>query len=135
MALTNCRECGRLYNKTTHDICELCRQEVERDFETVYQFLKENGPTHVDIIHEFTKIKKKRIMKFVAEDRFDTIKITYKCESCGTEITSGRMCEKCLTKLNKEISELTKKEPPTKKEIDNERWTSLDRYRREEKEK
>lgn len=133
MALTNCSECGRLFNKIAYDICPLCEKEVERDYEIVYQFLRDYGPAHIDIIHEHTKVDKKRIMKFIADDRFDFVKVTYKCERCGQAISSGRMCEKCLAQLNKEISELQKNEPPPQqqKQTEKERWTSLDRYYRE----
>lgn len=132
VALANCRRCGKLFSKMYHDLCPACVEQEEQDFEKVYQFLRENGPSHIDIIHEGTGVDKKLIMKFLSEGRFEGASISYRCESCGAAITGGKLCDKCAKDLNSQITKMHDAAAPQKK-IDNQsylRQTSLDRYGR-----
>jgi len=131
MALANCTKCGKLFNKVFHDICPACHEQVERDYKKVYAFLKEHGPTHIDVIHEETGVEKKLIMKFLAEGRFEGVTVTYKCESCGVSINSGKLCAKCAQELNDQIQKM-QQDAPAQGKVKNQAYlgrSSLDRYR------
>lgn len=133
MALANCSQCGKLFNKTYYDQCPACREQVEQDFETVYRFLRVHGPSHIDTIHAETGVDKKRIMKFLAEDRFEGITVKYKCESCGEAITSGRLCDKCAQEINSQVTRITQEKALRDKPVRQDAYlgqTSLDRYGR-----
>ena len=131
MPLANCSKCGKLYNKVLHDLCPACSEQIEQDFKKVYAFLKENGPAHIDIVHEETGVEKKLIMKFLAEGRFEGVSVSYKCERCGASISSGKLCAKCAQELNAQIQKMQQDTPPqgqvkTKAYLGQ---SSLDRYR------
>jgi flagellar operon protein (TIGR03826 family) len=133
MALANCKECGRLFNMTVRDVCQLCVEKEEQDFEKVYTFLRNNGSSHIDIIHKDTGVDKKRLMRFLAEGRFEGVTITYKCDSCGEPITNGKLCSKCVEKITADIEKLQNK-PNNRRDVGESSaflgQTSLDRYRR-----
>lgn len=128
MALANCSQCGRLFNKIAYDLCPDCVNKVEQDFEKVYQFLRESGASHIDVIHQETGVDKRQIMKFLAEDRFEGVTVSYKCESCGEAITSGKLCAKCVESINKQIEKMQQEAAP--KNQPGQQQTSLDRYHR-----
>jgi len=130
MALSNCRECGKLFNKIAVVICPDCVDKIERDFETVYSYLKEHDTAHIDKISEDTGVEKKWIMKFLAEGRFEKICIAYKCENCGVEITNGKLCTSCLDKISQEIQRIQQKSDVKSGKTDQGGYyTSLDRYK------
>lgn len=134
VALANCKQCGKLFAKMYHDICPACMEKMEQDYETVYYFLKENGPSHIDVIHKETGVEKKIIMQFLAEGRFEGASISYKCESCGEAITSGKLCEKCAKSISKQIEKIQQEKAPSQNRGAGRaaylRETSLDRYMR-----
>ncbi|HBS58179.1 MAG: hypothetical protein AAGU23_03995 [Bacillota bacterium] len=135
MPLANCIKCGKLYNKILHDLCPACIAEMEQDFEKVYAFLKENGPTHIDVIHEETGVEKKLIMKFLAEGRFEGVTVSYKCESCGASINKGKLCAKCTEDLNAQIQKMQQDASP-RGQVKAQAYlgrSSLDRYRQRDK--
>lgn len=133
MALANCTKCGKLYNKMIHDLCPECIDKIEQDFDKVYSFLKENGPAHIDAIHEATGVEKKLIMKFLAENRFEGVQVSYKCETCGATINSGKLCEKCAQDLNAQIKKMQQDKPAQDQKTKGQGYlgrSSLDRYQR-----
>jgi flagellar operon protein (TIGR03826 family) len=130
MALSNCQECGKLFNKIAVGICPACVDKVEEDFEKVYSYLKEHGMTHIDKISEDTGVGKKWIMKFLAEGRFEGAAVTYKCENCGAGITGGKLCAGCASKLSQEIQQMQKNAPAQPRETNKAGYySSLDRYK------
>lgn len=130
MALSNCQECGRVFNKVAVGMCPACVDKIEEDFETVYKFLRENGTAHIDTISEETGVEKKWIMKFLNEGRFEGISVSYKCDSCGADITSGKLCGFCANKISNEIQQMQKGAPaPKPQETKAGYHTSLDRYK------
>ena len=130
MALSNCPDCGKLFNKIAVAICPACADKIEEDFEKVYCYLKECGTAHIDQIHEETGVEKKLIMKFLAEGRFEGISVTYKCDNCGVSISRGKLCAACSSKIAQEIKQMQKNEP-AKPQVTNDKeyYTSLDRYK------
>jgi predicted amidophosphoribosyltransferase len=110
MALANCLECGKLFNRIVAAICPECFEKIEKDFEKVYAFLREHGATNIDVIHTETGVDKKRIMRFLAEGRFEGGAVSYKCESCGTQISGGKLCANCLNKFSKVGQDIQKSE-------------------------
>lgn len=135
MALANCSVCGKLFNKVSNVICPVCFEQRELDFEKVYNFIKEHGPMHIDHIHKETGVEKKLIMKFLAEGRFEAADISYKCDSCGATITSGKLCAKCVASINAQIAKMsqdgTRPEQPVKAQ-GYLGQSSLDRYQRKD---
>lgn len=100
MPLANCKECGKLFLKTSSDICPECQKKEEEDFNRVKEYLKENPTSSISEIMEATGVSEAKISKFIRAGRL-SIKPT--CESCGKVIDSGRLCPECRVKLLKEV--------------------------------
>lgn len=98
--LANCSRCGSVFVKALRDICQECYQEEEKAFQMVYTFLrdqKNRQATMVDIINA-TGIEESYITKFIREKRLLLSKfpnLSYPCETCGTSITTGKLCQDC----------------------------------------
>ncbi|KGP73556.1 membrane protein [Pontibacillus yanchengensis Y32] len=106
--LANCPRCNALFMKQFKSICENCYKEEERDFDTVYQFIrkKENRTSTVDEVVEATGVKREVIMKFVKEGRLRTgmfPNLTYPCQKCGEPINEGKICGNCSSEINTEL--------------------------------
>ncbi|ACB85805.1 TIGR03826 family flagellar region protein [Natranaerobius thermophilus] len=111
--LKNCKRCGKLFLKTTRDICPDCHQKEEDDFLKVKQYLDKNpGATIVEVSEE-TEVSQKQIRKFIEEGRLLTSKyeaLTIECKRCGKEISQGKYCESCQGELSQQF-ESVKGEP------------------------
>jgi flagellar operon protein (TIGR03826 family) len=98
--LANCSRCGSVFVKALRDICQECYQEEEKAFQMVYTFLrdqKNRQATMVDIINA-TGIEESYITKFIREKRLLLSKfpnLSYPCKTCGTGITTGKLCQDC----------------------------------------
>lgn len=119
--LDNCPNCGQLFVKGLRSVCNNCYKEVEKQFETVYRFLrnKENRKSTIYEVSDNTGVTVSQIREFIREGRLRLAEFPnmgYPCERCGTNlITTGQLCDEC------------------KKFIDNEIRISFDdQYRREE---
>lgn len=100
MPLANCKECGKLFFKTSVDICPECQKKEEEDFNRVKDYLKKNPTASIPEIIEATEVSEAKISKFIRAGRL-SIKPT--CESCGKVIDSGRFCPECRVKLLREV--------------------------------
>jgi len=123
--LANCSRCGKVFAKVLRDICQDCYKEEEEDFKTVYSFLKDQKKRQATIaeIVEGTGVEEKLIIKFVREGRLrpsEFPNLSYPCERCGTAITTGKYCKKCISEMRKELQmhESSEKVSQEKNEID-----------------
>src|SRR5690625_6060204 len=94
--LANCVCCEAVFVKNIRDICESCYKQEEKDFETVYNFLKqrENREATLQEIIKATEVDEKLIIKFIKTNRLRTSqfpKLAYPCEKCGTDRKSTRL--------------------------------------------
>ncbi len=108
MRLDNCTVCGKVFTKTFRDICHDCFREEEKAFNTVYDFLKQrkNREATLDEIVEATNVKKELIIKFIKQKRLRSHNfpnLTYPCESCGTEIIEGTLCDNCSDGIKRKM--------------------------------
>lgn len=78
--------------------CQKCGKEQLDDFGRIKQFLDENGPTPAFIIHEETGIDMETINYMVKASRLECTEdspVFFQCETCGSPIKSGRICNVC----------------------------------------
>lgn len=102
--LKNCPRCGKLFAKTTaSDLCSVCADGEEEDFQKIKKFLWENPKATIEVVHEKTGVSRERIIKFIREDRLIAegldLDFLIECERCGEFISHGRFCEKCQQEL------------------------------------
>ncbi|MET3697657.1 flagellar operon protein (TIGR03826 family) [Bacillus oleivorans] len=114
--LSNCPNCDKLFVKSAfRDVCDECFKEEEKQFETVYTFIRqrENRTATLVQVVEGTGVPEKQIIKFIKKGRLQLSKfpsLTYPCEKCSTPIREGKLCNNCQTKLRSQIEELKKEQ-------------------------
>ncbi|HHY21710.1 MAG TPA: hypothetical protein GX525_07475 [Bacilli bacterium] len=98
--IDNCPLCGRIFVRALRPVCESCFREYEKMFQTVYTFIrkKENREATIQEVVEHTGVEEEYIQQFIREGRIKTSQfpnLYYPCESCGSPIREGRICDKC----------------------------------------
>src|SRR5699024_647596 len=122
--LANCIRCEAVFVKTTRDICQDCYQQEEKDFDTVYSFLKQKKNREATLyeIVDATGVEEEVIIKFIKEKRLRTsqyTKLAYSCERCRTPIISEKICPTCSEELKNELEQYEKIEKITQKQNNN----------------
>lgn len=115
MGLRNCTRCGQVFASDSDKICSDCKDQEEKDFEKVKEYIWEEGQASIPKIHEATGVEEKMIQKFIREGRLVDLglELTIECKRCGQAITSGDYCESCRDEM---VSGLTGKETKSNKE-------------------
>lgn len=111
MNLDNCPRCGRLYVKNPSGVCLPCIKELEHEYEICVNYLRENKGTNIQELSDATGISIKEITRFIREGRISIANapnMMYPCEVCGTLIRDGHMCDSCLTRLRKDLTNAAK---------------------------
>ncbi|WP_078555832.1 TIGR03826 family flagellar region protein [Bacillus alkalicellulosilyticus] len=114
--LDNCPSCGEIFVKALRSVCNKCHKEVEEKYQSVYTFIrkKENRMATVPEVTFGTGVKEELIYRFIREGRIKVNNfpnLAYPCDSCGTMISEGRICNRCKTNIARDISlEQTEKE-------------------------
>jgi len=122
MSLANCPNCGDLFVKSVfRTICEKCFREEEKQYETVYNYLRkrENRTAMMAQVVEATGVKESLIIKFVKEGRLHLSQfpnLGYPCDRCGTLIREGKLCTDCSTDIQKQIDDLHRAEEEKRKQ-------------------
>ena len=103
MDVRNCRNCGRIFNYVVGPmICPACKEEAEKKFQEVKDFIRDNKKAGIGEICENCDVTEKQIKQWVREERLtfgDESPIGIDCEGCGVMIKSGRYCDKCKNDL------------------------------------
>ena len=118
MNVKNCKKCGRLFNYVSGPfICPVCREETEKKFVEVKQYIRENKVTGVHEVAEACGVDVRQIHQWIREERLEFSEdspVGIDCELCGAMIRTGRFCEKCKAGMAKELGDSIKK-PEVKK--------------------
>lgn len=110
----NCPRCGKLYNKSIGSVCSSCHREIEKQYEACLHYLRKHKGCNIYELSEATDVSVRQITKFIREGRIsvmDAPNMGYPCEVCGTLIHAGGMCDKCRTRLAKDVQRMTS--PPS----------------------
>ena len=99
MNARNCRKCGRVFNYIAGvPLCPSCREEMEKKFQTVKEYIQNNKDTTIKTVAEACEVEESQIRQWVREERLvfsDDSAIVMQCEICGAPINTGRYCDKC----------------------------------------
>ncbi len=104
-----CENCGgelTMVSRGTYK-CKKCGKYCYDTYQTIRNFLDENGPSQITTIAKETGIPRKTIEYFLWDDRLEVplgSPFRLKCEKCGTPIRSGHLCEACKEKQKTEKS-------------------------------
>lgn len=111
MELRNCKRCGKMYTYVTGiPICDQCKQKDEDDFQKVKKYINENRNSSMKEISEACEVSVEKITRFLREGRLEireNANIVLECEDCGTSIMTGRFCQQCSKKLERELSRVS----------------------------
>lgn len=111
MDIRNCKRCGKLFSSTGSPVCNNCTRQDQEDFDKVRDFLFDHPNSTILEIAKATEVDGKTISRFLKEGRLksDLILFTEEdaltCEKCGTPISSGRFCQKCVETMKAEFSQ------------------------------
>lgn len=109
MALTKCPRCEKLFNKSDYlqyPVCNACIDDEQKDYEKIRKILEENGNISAIEISEKSGIPLEVILRMCDQGWFETQEqgeFIY-CGRCGGPAISRskRLCESCLTQLQRE---------------------------------
>ena len=111
MDVRNCRSCGRLFNYYSgQPICQACKDELEKKFEVVKEYLRDNPNTPIQVVSDDNDVSVKQIKQWVREERLtfsEDSPIGIECEGCGATIKTGRFCEECKGKMKNDLRSVT----------------------------
>ena len=103
MNVKNCRRCGKIFNYIGgQPICPACREELEKKFDEVKNYIRENPASGIPQIAKDCEVDTNQIHQWIREERLvfaDDSPVGIPCEKCGTIIHSGKYCEKCKAEL------------------------------------
>ncbi|MTI59255.1 MAG: flagellar protein [Firmicutes bacterium] len=139
--LKNCPRCGKLFaKKGDSDLCPICADGEEEDFQKVKEFLWDNPNATIEVVHEKTGVSRERIIHFIREDRLIAegldVELLIECERCGELISHGRFCEKCQQELVSGFrtgKKTKRKKEPDQNDTENTRMYLFDRINRKNK--
>ena len=113
--LMNCPRCGNVFVQTIRDICEACYKEEEAMFEKVYAFIrkKENRQATLTEVCDATGVPERVVIRFIKQGRLRTAQfphLSYPCESCGSPINEGNLCDTCRRRIQTDLENVEKEE-------------------------
>ncbi len=121
MDVRNCRTCGRLFNYIggPPNTCPACREELEKKFQKVKEYIRENPKVSMQQIADDNEVTTNQIRQWIREERLqftDDSDIGIECENCGATIKTGRFCENCKNTMANNLSSAIEKPKPAPEE-------------------
>lgn len=103
-----CSRCGRLFKDDgfNPNLCCSCSALDANDFEKVRDYLYEYNTATALELSEATGISVEQIERYLKNGRLEIPEnspIFIKCEKCGTDIRSGRLCNNCSISLSNSL--------------------------------
>jgi transposase-like protein len=103
-------------------MCPACRDEVEKKFQVVKEYIRENPRASIQEISEENGVTTNQIRQWIREERLqfsDDSPVGIECENCGATIRTGRFCDNCKNNMANSLSKSIEKpqapEPPKAK--------------------
>jgi len=105
--VVRCERCGRLYQYLARSTCSECLTSLDREFEAVRDYLRENPGASVEATFEATGVETGTIVRFVEEGR---LKRRSRAREEALEAITRR--ERLTAKLRSEAAERARAEEP-----------------------
>lgn len=107
---TVCSQCNGImvYKGIGEYQCEDCKALAYDDYGKVRNYLENHKGANVAAISEDTGVSHKAIREMIKENRFEVIDNRggyIRCEMCGENIKSGRLCSKCETLYHRRLED------------------------------
>lgn len=104
--ITQCKKCSKLYQSFGNaPYCPNCMEALEKSFELVKDYVYEHPLANAVEISQETGVPERDIFYFLKEGRLSVSENNglLLCENCGRSIMTGRYCEACQKKLEREL--------------------------------
>lgn len=103
-----CSKCGgvMVYRGLGEYQCEDCGELVYDDYGKVRNYLDKHRGANVAQISDATGVTHKSIRDMIKDNRFEIINNAggyLRCEMCGVNINSGRLCSKCEMEYHRQL--------------------------------
>lgn len=103
-----CIRCGKLFkaDSLNLDLCPYCIKLDNEDFEKIRNYLYEHKTATSVELSEATGVSVMQIERYLKNGRLEIPEnspIYIKCELCGAEIKSGRICSACSVSLSNAV--------------------------------
>lgn len=107
---TYCEKCNGVlvYKGLGEYECENCGESAFDDYGKVRNYLDAHRGANVAEISDATGVSHKSIRDMIKENRFEVISNNggyIRCEICGANINSGRLCSKCELLYHRQLEE------------------------------
>jgi hypothetical protein len=98
MEFCTCLYCNKIINYTGG--ARLCKECDQKLFKIIKEYLRDNKPANLYVIHEATNIPVKIIKEFIKDSRLEQMQDGIKtCIGCGDIIVGdSKYCLKCMEK-------------------------------------
>jgi flagellar operon protein (TIGR03826 family) len=96
MEFANCRQCRKIFQKTSEAICLRCIQKDDEEYETVRRYVRDNPTSGITEVSEATEVSTKKIMGYIRDGRLLVSSAGINCRRCGISIDSGHLCDVCV---------------------------------------
>lgn len=103
MPITNCRRCGRVYNRIGRDLCPECVKDEDEAYKVVRPYLRQHPNTHMTQLSEDTGVSEDLIVEMIRDGRLilsNHSNLFYSCERCGGPTQSGKYCPACAEEMS-----------------------------------
>lgn len=110
MEVKACKDCGRLFNYIGGArLCADCRVGLEEKFGEVKKYIQEHKNATIAQVSEEMEVSQRQITQWIREERLafsEDSTIRFNCDSCGTQIRTGRFCDKCKSDMTRGLNNL-----------------------------
>ncbi len=100
--IANCPRCGKVFAKGLREVCHACFDEIEGEYNKCTEYLRENKGATIAELSDATGVTIRQITRFIKEGRislYNAPNLSYPCESCGTLIREGNLCDTCRARI------------------------------------
>lgn len=117
-----CVECGGIlvYKGIGEYVCEECGKAEYDDYGKVRNYLEKHRGANVAEISDATGVSHKSIRDMIKDKRFEIIDNRggyLRCEICGENISSGRLCSKCEENYHRSVEAEARAQRQQKKNV------------------
>lgn len=118
MNVRNCRGCGRIFNYVAGPmLCQRCREEMEVKFQEVKEYIRSNPGVGIPEVSDACEVSVSQIQQWLRDERLEVTEnspIFLSCESCGANIRSGKLCDKCKNQMASGFRDILNSQRPVK---------------------
>lgn len=121
MNFRNCPRCGKAFAQVgTRTLCPQCVLDDERAFDAIRTYLQHHPLAGVTQVSDRTGVAETLVLQFLREGRLTLgkgVADSARCERCGASIQNGRLCDRCLSDLTRDVQRVTGTTPSRATEV------------------